>query len=195
MNTRLRIIVADDESLLVEELSAYLADLGHDVIATAATGKELVEKARELEPSLVVTDIKMPDMDGLEASKAICAKRAIPFVVVSAYHDEDYIRRAKEQCVMSYLVKPINEGSLKVAVALAMRRFQEFEALHTENVDLRQTLEDRKIIERAKGILMKRTSLDEQAAFLRLQKLAREKAISMVAVATTILEAEQAFNV
>ena len=96
---------------------------------------------------------------------------------------------------MSYLVKPVNEGSLKTALALAMRRFQEFEALRSENDDLRQTLEDRKIIERAKGILMKRSSLDEQTAFLRLQKLARDKAVSMVVVAKTILEAEKAFDV
>ena len=144
--------MADDEPLLVEEISAYLQDAGHEVVGTASTGKELVDRCDELQPGLVVTDIKMPDMDGLEAAEKICTKQPIPVVIVSAYHDEDFIKRATEQCIMSYLVKPINEGSLKASLALAIRRFQEFEALHAENSNLRQTLEDRKIIERAKGV-------------------------------------------
>jgi response regulator NasT len=195
MKQSLRIIVADDEPLLAEELSAYLRDMGNDVVAVASTGKELVDMSAELQPDLIVTDIKMPDMDGLEAAKEICLTTPIPIVVVSAYHDEEYINRATEQCVMSYLVKPIDEASLKTSLALAMRRFREFEALHNENASLRQTLEDRKLIERAKGVLMKRTRLDEEAAFLRLQKLSREKASRMVDVARTILDAEQAFDV
>ena len=195
MNESFRIVVADDEPLLVEEITVYLRDAGHEVVATASTGRELVEQCETHQPSIVITDIKMPDMDGLEASRAICMKRAIPVVIVSAYHDDEYINRAKEHCIMSYLIKPIDEGSLTTALALAMRRFQEFEALHRENDDLRKTLEGRKVIERAKGILMKRTSLDEQAAFLRLQKMAREKATTMVAIATSILDAENAFDV
>ncbi len=195
MKESFRIIVADDEPLLVEEIAAYLRDEGHQVVGTASTGRELVEQCEALEPDLVITDIKMPDMDGLEASSAICSSRAIPIVIVSAYHDDEYISRAKEQCIMSYLIKPIDEGSLKAALVLAMRRFREFEALHKENGDLRQTLEGRKVIERAKGILMKRTSLDEQSAFLRLQKMAREKSTTMVAVANTILDADKAFDV
>lgn len=195
MTQTLRVIVADDEPLLAEELSAYLRDMGNEVVAIAATGKELVDRSAELLPDLIVTDVKMPDMDGLEAAKIICSKTPVPVVVVSAYHDEDYIKRATEQCVMSYLVKPLDEASLKAALALAMRRFREFEALHKENANLRQTLEDRKLIERAKGVLMKRTGLDEESAFLRLQKLSREKASRMVDVAKTILDAEEAFDV
>ena len=194
MNEPFRIVVADDEPLLVEEITVYLRDAGHEVVATASTGRELVEQCETHQPDIVITDIKMPDMDGLEASRAICTKRAIAVVIVSAYHDDEYINRAKEHCITSYLIKPIDQGSLKTALALAMRRFQEFEALHRENDDLRKTLEGRKVIERAKGILMKRTSLDEQAAFLRLQKMAREKATTMVAIATSILDAEKAFD-
>lgn len=194
MTESLRIVVADDEPLLVEEIVAYLHDRGHQVVGTASTGQELIEKCEQSLPDLVITDIKMPDMDGLEASKQVCSKRAVPVVLVSAYHDEDYISRAKEQCIMAYLIKPIDEGNLTTSLALAMRRFKEFEALHNENADLRQTLENRKVIERAKGVLMKRTSLDEQAAFLRLQKLAREKSVSMVSIAKTILDAERAYD-
>jgi len=194
MTQSLRIIVADDEPLLVEEISAYLNDMGHEVVATAASGKELIEKFADLKPDLLVTDIKMPDMDGLEATKQICRTTLVPVVVVSAYHDEEYIKRATEQCIMSYLVKPISKGSLKAALSLADRRFLEFEAVFKENADLKQTLKDRKVIEKAKGLLMKRTGMEEEAAFLRLQKLAREKATRMVDIAQTIIDAEQAYK-
>jgi len=194
MTQSLRIIVADDEPLLVEEISAYLNDMGHEVVATAASGKELIEKFADLKPDLLVTDIKMPDMDGLEATKQICRTTLVPVVVVSAYHDEEYIKRATEQCIMSYLVKPISKGSLKAALSLAVRRFLEFEAVFKENADLKQTLKDRKVIEKAKGLLMKRTGMEEEAAFLRLQKLAREKATRMVDIAQTIIDAEQAYK-
>lgn len=194
MTQSLRIIVADDEPLLAEEISAYLSDMGHEIVATAATGKELVEKTADLKPDLLVTDIKMPDMDGLEAAKQICRTSPVPVVIVSAYHDEEYINRATGQCIMSYLVKPISKGSLKVALSLATRRFHEFKALFKENANLKQTLEDRKVIEKAKGLLMKRTGMEEEAAFLRLQKLAREKGTRMVHVAQTIIDAEEAYE-
>lgn len=193
MNKPLRIIVADDEQLLVEELSAYLTDLGHEVIATVATGKELVDKARKLKPTLVVTDIKMPDMDGLDAVKRIGDERPTPVVIISAFHDDDYIRRANEQCVLAYLVKPIDENSLKTSIAIANRRFQEFQALLVENNDVKQSLENRKRIERAKGILMKRSNLSESDAFGRLQELASTKHQKMVQIAASIIEADEAF--
>jgi len=195
MSQSLRIVVADDESLLVEELTMFLQRMGHEVVATATTGKELVNVCAESPPDLVITDIKMPGIDGLDAAKEICSQTPVPVVIVSAYHDESYIKRAMEQCIMSYLVKPIEESNLKAALALAMRRFHEFEALHKENANLRQTLDDRKLIERAKGVLMKRTGMAEEEAFLRLQKIAREKATRMVDVAKTILAAEEAFDV
>ena len=193
MTKSLRIIVADDEPLLVEGLSVYLEDLGHCVVATAATGSELVERSLEIQPDLVITDIKMPDMDGLEAVKKICNSYRVPVVIVSAYHDEEFIRRASEQCIMSYLVKPIDEQTLKASLSMAMRRFAEFQALMVENENLKQTLENRKIIERAKGILMQRSSLSEQDAFTRLQDLASTKHQKMIEIARMIIEADQAF--
>lgn len=191
MSQPLRVIVADDEALLVEEISMYLREAGHDVIATASNGKILVEKADALKPDLIITDIKMPEMDGLQAAKAICATRPIPVVIVSAYHDDSYIDRAKEQCIMSYLVKPISENNLKSSIALAVCRFQEFESLFAENNDLRRTLDERKIVERAKGLLMKRLGIDEESAFRQLQLQSREKAVKMVDFANDILTAEK----
>ena len=190
----LRIIVADDEPLLTEALEATLVDVGHQVIAKAGTGEELVQFAQDLLPDLIITDIKMPGIDGLEAAQRICKEKPVPVIVTSAYHDEEFIERALNQNVMSYLVKPVELESLTVAIKLAMRRFKEFEVLLKENSDLRQTLSDRKIIERAKGVLMKRAQIDEEQAFLRLQKLAREKSERMVDTANAILTADQALK-
>lgn len=192
MNESLKVIVADDEPLLVDEISMYLREAGHEVIATANNGQVLVEKTASLKPDLVVTDIKMPEMDGLEAAKAINVNRPVPVVIVSAYHDDEFINRAKEQCVMSYLVKPINENNLKSAVSLAVCRFKEFESLFAENDNLRRTIDERKIIERAKGVLMKRTGIDEETAFKQLQLQSREKAVRMVDFAKDLLAEENA---
>jgi len=192
---RLRVIVADDEPLLAEEIVVFLQDAGYEVVATAADGDELVEKCLTLKPDLVVTDIKMPRVDGLEAVKKICETAPVPVVIVSAYHDQDFIDRATDQCIMSYLVKPVDEPTLKTSIALAMRRFREFEALFSETAELKQTLKDRKIIERAKGVLMKQAKLSEEEAFLRLQKLARKKAQKMVDVASTIIETAEILDI
>lgn len=193
MNRSLRIAVADDEPLMRKYLNETLTVLGHQVVSTAQTGAELVEQCLSLNPDLVITDVRMPDMDGLDAAAAIYAKDLVPIIVVSAYHDPDLIERAEKNHVIAYLVKPIKEENLGPAIAIAMRRFQEFQATRKEANDLRQALEDRKMIERAKGILMKRTGLDEPAAFRRLQKLASDKNRKLVDVAQSIVTAEEAF--
>jgi response regulator NasT len=175
MNHPLRIAVADDEADMREYFQKFLPVLGHTVVAAASTGKELVALCREQKPDLVITDIRMPDMDGIDAAVALFADRAVPVILVSAYHSSDLIARAEADHILAYLVKPIKQADLEPAIALAMRRFQQFEQLRKEAADLKQALADRKIIERAKGILMKRAGLDEQDAFRRLQKLASEK--------------------
>ena len=123
---------------------------------------------RATRPDLVITDIKMPDMDGIDAATQIYRERPIPVILVSAYHDPEFIRRAEADHILAYLVKPIKQADLEPAIALAMRRFEQFQALRKEAADLRQALEDRKVIERAKGILMKKAGLDEHDAFRRL---------------------------
>jgi len=190
----LKIIVADDEPLLVEELCIYLQDLNHEVIATTNSGQELCDKALELKPDLIISDIKMPEMDGIEAITQINKQITIPILIVSAYHDQDFIDKASEQCVMGYLVKPIDERALKINIQVAMRRFQEFEVLRKENKDLEQALSERKIIERAKGILMSRSNLTEPEAFQKLQDLSRKKSTRMVEIAQSVITAEEAFK-
>jgi len=195
MTQPLRIVVADDEPDMRDYFRRILPRLGHVVVAAAENGRELVEQCRTHQPDLVVTDIKMPDMDGIDAAVAIYRDRPIPVILVSAYHDAELIRRAEADHIMGYLVKPIKQPDLEPVIALAMRRFEQFQALRREAADLRQALEDRKIIERAKGILMKKVDLDEQDAFRRLQKLASEKNLKLVELARMIVTADEAFQV
>jgi response regulator NasT len=192
--TPLRIAVADDEPDMRDYFVKILPRLGHQVVAVARDGQELLARCREVRPDLVITDIKMPDMDGIDAAVRLYQERPVPVVLVSAYHDPELIRRAEADHILGYLVKPIKQADLEPVIGLALRRFEQFQELRKEAADLRQALEDRKLIERAKGILMKRAGLDEQSAFRRLQKLASEKNTKMAEVARTILTAEEAFQ-
>ncbi len=192
MNARLRIAVADDEQDMRDYFRVGLKRLGHEVIAVAQNGRELVELCRATQPDLVITDIKMPELDGIDAAAAIYRERPVPVILVSAYHDAALIERAEADHILGYLVKPIKQGDLEPVIALALRRFEQFEALRQEAADLRQALDDRKVIERAKGILLRRGPLDEQEAFRRLQQLAREKSRKLVEIAQMDLVAEEA---
>jgi response regulator NasT len=192
MSTSLRIAVADDEPDMRDYFQKCLRRLGHQVVAVAQDGRELVERCRAARPDLVITDIKMPGLDGIDAAVAIYRERPVPIILVSAYHDAALIERAEADHVLGYLVKPIKQGDLEPVIALAMRRFEQFEALRREAADLRQALEDRKVIERAKGVLMTRGSLGEQDAFRQLQELAGEKKCKLVEIAQQILRAEEA---
>jgi response regulator NasT len=188
----LRIVIADDEPDMRDYFCKILPRLGHHVVATAQNGRELVDQCRALRPDMVITDIKMPDMDGIEAADKIYSDSPLPVVLVSAYHDAELIARAEADHIMGYLVKPIKQADLQPVIALALRRFEQFQELRREAADLRQALEDRKTIERAKGILMKRGSMDEPEAFRRLQKLASEKNRKLVEIAQMVMVAEEA---
>jgi AmiR/NasT family two-component response regulator len=194
MNRSLRIAVADDEPDMQDYFRTILPQLGHTVVATAGTGRELVEQCRTTRPDLVITDIKMPDMDGIEAACQIYRDGPIPVILVSAYHDTEFIRRAEADHILAYLVKPIKQSDLEPAIAIATRRFEQFQALRKEAADLKQALEDRKTIEKAKGVLMKKAGLDEADAFRRLQKLASDKNRKLVEIAQMILTAEEAYG-
>ena len=194
MTRSLRIIVADDEPAMQAVLGKILPAIGHEVVGTAVTGRELVNKCRELSPDLVITDVIMPDMDGIEAAGEIYRDSAVPIILVSARHDAELIARAEEHHVMAYLVKPIGQAQLQPAIAIALRRFNEFQALRKDTADLRQALADRKVIEMAKGFLMRTAHLDEQAAFRRLQKLASEKNRKLIEIAQIIITASEAMR-
>jgi AmiR/NasT family two-component response regulator len=190
----LRVASADDELDMREFLEEALRNQGLDVVAVVATGRQLIDVCRTEHPDLVITDIRMPDMDGLEAAQAIYDTEPVPIIVVTAHYDPEFVRRAEEQHVLAFLVKPIKEADLGPAIAIVLRRFAELESLRQENQNLTQALQDRKLIERAKGFLMKQGHLDEEAAFKRLQKLARDQRKKMAEVAQMIVTTFEAIN-
>lgn len=190
----LKILVADDEQDMREWFQKILPLLGHQVLDAVSNGRQLVAAARDSRPDLIITDIKMPDMDGIEAAEQLYRDYPVPVILVSAYHESELIARAESDHVMAYLVKPIKQADLEPAIVLAMRRFDQFQQLQREANDLKQALTDRKVIERAKGIIMKRAQLDEQEAFRRLQKLASEKNKKLIDLATMIVTAEEALS-
>jgi AmiR/NasT family two-component response regulator len=194
MNRSLRIAVADDERDMRDFYERILPRMGHQVVAAVASGDELVRACHAARPELIIVDIKMPEMDGIDAAREVCREEPIPVILVTAYHDAELVERAAEEHVLAYLVKPIDEKDLEPAIALAMRRFEQFNALRQEATNLRQALEDRKLIERAKGILMRKAGLDEQAAFRRLQKLSSSRNQKLIDVARMILAAAEAFE-
>jgi response regulator NasT len=194
MSQSYRIAVADDEADMRDYFARMLPRLGHEVVAVAENGRQLVELCRQESPDLVITDIKMPELDGIAAAVQIYHERPVPVILISAYHDAELIERAEADHILAYLVKPIKQTDLAPAIAIAMRRFAQFESLRREAADLRQALEDRKVVERAKGVLMHRADLDEQTAFRRLQKLASDRNRKLVDVAQMILVAEEAMQ-
>jgi response regulator NasT len=194
MSRSLRIAVADDEPRMRDYFARILPRLGHEVVAACSTGKELVESCLQLHPDLIVTDINMPELDGIDAANEIYRHEPVPVILVSAYHDPELIRRAELDHVLAYLIKPIKQADLEPAISIAMRRFEQFSDLRKEAADLRQALDNRKIIERSKGILMKKAGLDEHEAFRRMQKLASERNRKLVEIAHMILTAEEAFQ-
>jgi AmiR/NasT family two-component response regulator len=194
MNASYRIAIADDEARVREYLWTSLERLGHLVVSGARTGRELIAQCRLHRPELVIADIKMPDMDGIDAAREVCRAEPVPFILITGFQDPEYVERAAEDHVLAYLMKPIDEKALAPAIAIAMERFRQMQALRKEAETWKQALEDRKIIERAKGIIMKRSGLDEPEAFRRLQKLASAKSVKLVEIARMITTAEEACN-
>lgn len=194
MKTSLKVAIAEDEPELRADLEETLHELGHRVAISAADGKSLVDAFGEEDVDLVITDIKMPGLDGLAAAEQIRSIRPVPVIILSAYHDEAYVDRALKEHVLAYLVKPIQVHSLETSIEIAFRRFKEFQALQEQSASLHQALEDRKLIERAKGILMERAELSEGDAFRRLQLLSSQRNQKMVDVARMIVDTDSVFQ-
>jgi two-component system, response regulator PdtaR len=187
----LRILIADDESIRLLSLRKQLGALGHYVVAEASTGDEAVALAGTAHPDLAILDIKMPVMDGIEAAEKITQARPIPIILLTAYDEAQLVERAAQANISAYLMKPVAEEDLLPAIALALARFRQFQALRQEVADLREALEARKTIERAKGILMRRLSLSEEEAFRRLQKQSQDSNRKLAQVAEAIVVADQ----
>ena len=194
MTRPLRIAVADDELDTREFFERYLPRMGHQVVASAEDGRRLVELCRSSKPDMIITDIRMPGMTGLEAVGELFREQTVPVIVVTAHADPQWVEQAKAVGAFGYLLKPITEKELAPAIALAWQHFEQFQALRKEAADLKQALEERKIIERAKGSIVRRMSLPEDEAFRRMRKFASDRNMKLVEVARKVLAAEEVFQ-
>ncbi|MBP2641881.1 MAG: pdtaR [Firmicutes bacterium] len=184
----LRIIIADNESIIRMDLKELLQEAGHEVIAEASDGVKAVELTRKFHPDLVIMDIKMPEMDGIAAAKIISNEKIAPVLLLTAYSQKEIVEKAKDSGVLAYLVKPVKEANLFPAMEIALSRFREFADLEKELEDIKTSLETRKILDRAKGILMDSLHLSESEAFRRIQQYSMSKRKSIREVAESIVE-------
>jgi len=183
----LRVLIADDEAIIRMGLRTMLEEMGHQVVGMATDGPSAVRLAAKQDPDLAILDIKMPDMDGLEVAEAITAKHRIPILMLTAYSDRELVERATKLAVLAYLVKPVKEADLGLAIELAMARFEEWQALEREAAGLKEALATREVVDRAKEILMQRDGLTEHEAFLSIQRRSRNSRRTMREVAEAIL--------
>ena len=187
MADSLRFLIADDEALHNLALTSQLEALGHEVVATASNGQEAVDLAREKKPDMAILDIRMPVMTGPEAAREIHGERPIPILILSAYSDRRTVDEATRSPVFHYLVKPVDPDDLAPAIAVARARFGEWtDARHEKHV-AETKLEERKILDRAKGILMETRNLSEREAYRFLQKSSQDRNTPMIELARKIL--------
>jgi len=184
----LRILIADDESIIRLDLKKILENMGHKVVAEASDGQKAIELARENEIDLAILDIKMPGMDGLDVAKILTEEKIAPVLLLTAYSQQDLINRAKEAGVFGYLVKPFKEADLLPAIEIAISRYHEMEALEKEVGDLSDKLETRKLVDRAKGMLMDKRGMKEHEAFrwIQLQSMNTRKSMREIAEAVIL---------
>jgi response regulator NasT len=182
-----RIIIADDESLIRLDLREMLIALNYDVIAEVGDGRTAIDLAKKLRPDLVIMDIKMPEVDGIAAAGELTREKIAPVVLLTAYSDQALVEQAKEAGVVGYIVKPFREAELMPVIEVAMARFDEFVALEQEIGSMKEALESRKVVERAKGILMEVHGLRESEAFHRIRRTSMDSRKSMKEVAEAIL--------
>jgi AmiR/NasT family two-component response regulator len=185
----LRVLIADDEAIIRMGLRTMLEEMGHRVVGMATDGPSAVKLAAKEKPDLAILDIKMPDMDGLEVAEAITARRRIPILMLTAYSDRELVERATKLAVLAYLVKPVKEADLGLAIELAMARSEEWQALEREAANLKEALATREVVGRAKEVLMQRDGLTEHEAFLSIQRRSRNSRRTMREVAESILGA------
>jgi response regulator NasT len=188
------ILVADDEHLVGSGIAANLSELGYQVIGPATSGEEAIRLCRTIGPEMALIDVRMPGMDGLAAAAVIFGQLAIPVIVLSAYSDREYVARARDAGVFGYLLKPVTQDQLRAAITVAWARYLEYARQNQEILGLKQRLEDRKIIEQAKWIIVKRKGVDEPDAMRMLQRQARSRRRTLPDVARAIVENQELFG-
>jgi response regulator NasT len=188
---RRRVVIIDDSARSRVALGAAIKGFGCEIAGEGVNGSEAIRLAQELRPDVLFLAVGLPEMDGLTAAAKILEAHPLPIIILSSHLDPELIQRAKEAGVMAYMVKPLREEELLPTIELAVSRFEEFTALRKENEDLKRTLEGRKLIERAKGVLMERENISEQQAFARIQKASMNTRRSMAEIAQAILLSEE----
>jgi response regulator NasT len=189
-----KILVADDEHLVASGLAANLKEMGFFVVGPAADGQEAIELCRTLQPDLALLDIRMPRTDGLAAAKAIFEQMAIPVIIFSAYSDRDYVESGAKIGVFGYMLKPVTQDQLRVNISVAWSRFLDFAAKNQEIAALKLRLENRKVIEQAKWLLVQKKNIDEPEAMRLLQQQARNNRRTLIDVAQSIIENQNLFE-
>jgi response regulator NasT len=187
VESRVRILIAEDETIIRLDVRTLLEKAGHQVVAEARDGQEAVALAEEHDPELIVMDVRMPHMDGIEAARQITDRKPVPIVMLTAYAEQDLVTRASEAGAFAYLVKPFREVDLLPALDTARARFEELSALRDEAADLAEALASRKAVERAKGILMQKDGIDEAEAFRRIRAASQKTGRTMRVVAEALI--------
>jgi len=191
---KLRICVSDDEQDMRDFFAAALEHLGHEVVGIAKTGREFVKICQATQPDLLIADIRMPEMDGIEAAKLATQSRPAPVILVSGHLDDELRARALDDHVVAYLIKPIGEEHLKTTIPVAMNIFRRYLAILAEAELLKGAIHDRKVLERAKGIVMAHSGLNESDALHRLKKLALDRGQTLLQTAQMVVDAQKALS-
>jgi response regulator NasT len=191
-NRPARILVAEDEALIRLDLVEMLTEAGYEVVAQATNGIEAIALAKEFKPDLAILDVKMPELDGISAAQEII--EISPVLMLTAFSQKELVERARDAGVMAYVVKPFSINDLTPAIEIAMSRHLQMRSLKEEVSDLHERLETRKVIDRAKGILMAAMNLSEPEAFGWIQRAAMDRRISMKAVAEAVISPESALD-
>ncbi|MGD0557343.1 MAG: response regulator [Streptosporangiaceae bacterium] len=190
----LRVVIAEDEALIRLDLKEMLEEEGYSVVAEAGDGQTAVDRVAELKPDLAIFDIKMPVLDGITAAERIAAERTAPVVILTAFSQRELVERARDAGAMAYLVKPFTKADLVPAIEMAVSRFAEIKALDTEVDTLRDRLEVRKLLDRAKGLLQSEHGMTEPQAFRWIQKTSMDRRLTMRKVAEAVIEGSLGAN-
>ena len=194
MSEKLSVMVVEDETIIRTSFVMALEDLGYNVVGEASNGEMALQLLESVKPDIILLDINLPKINGLKVLELIHDQYGIPYIIITGYYSEDFLERAKKAGAFSYLLKPIDPFQLQAALEVVQERAKEYRTSVEEQERLRIELKERKIIERAKGIVMKRQGVDEEAAMRWLQRRSRDRNTKLAETARKVIEADQLLN-